>query len=297
MVNTMETKSQNPIVALCYDFDKTLTPDNMQAQGYLEAIDFANQNDFWAKSNKLADENEMDRDLAWMYTMLREARGKLIFSRNKLTEYGSSIALYPGVESWFERITNYGLEQGITIEHYIISSGIKEMIEGTKPATLGAFKRIYASAFYYDEDGVAVWPAQVINYTNKTQFLFRISKGVLDVNDSQVNQYYEPMEIRIPFRNMIYIGDSETDIPCMKLVTVNGGHAIGVYNPDSDLEDPRAKVHQLMRDRRISYYAPANYEAGSELEILVKEIIESCAKRQILEEKHYQYLQESKNFI
>ena len=126
-------------------------------------------------------------------------------------EYGSKVALYPGVNTWFSRIQKYAERKGVIVEHYIISSGIKEMIEGTHMAQEGAFKKIYASSYYYDKDGVAYWPAQVVNYTNKTQFLFRIKKGVLDINDDRVNNYFPPEEIRVPFRNIVYIGDSATD--------------------------------------------------------------------------------------
>lgn len=283
---------KTPVLAICYDFDKTLSPDNMQAQGYLAAINYENQNDFWEKSNMLAGENEMDKDLAWMFLMLKEARGKLIFNRKKLREYGASITLYPGVTEWFDRINEYGKKHGVKIEHYIISSGIKEMIEGTQPARNGAFTKIYASSFYYDEDGLAVWPAQVINYTSKTQFLFRIEKGVPDVNDPGVNAHFDDSEYRVPFRNLVYIGDSDTDIPCMKLVNVNGGHSIGVYNPE-DVETGKDKVHQMMRDNRIKYYAAADYRKGSELDTLLKNIIERTAMNEKLEQKHFADLAEA----
>ena len=283
---------KTPVLAICYDFDKTLSPDNMQAQGYLAAINYENQNDFWEKSNMLAGENEMDKDLSWMFLMLKEARGKLIFNREKLREYGASITLYPGVTEWFDRINEYGKKHGVKIEHYIISSGIKEMIEGTQPARNGAFTKIYASSFYYDEDGLAVWPAQVINYTSKTQFLFRIEKGVPDVNDPGVNAHFDDSEYRVPFRNLVYIGDSDTDIPCMKLVNVNGGHSIGVYNPE-DVETGKDKVHQMMRDNRIKYYAAADYRKGSELDTLLKNIIERTAMNEKLEQKHFADLAEA----
>lgn len=280
--------SNKPVLAICYDFDKTLSPDNMQAQGYLASINYENQNEFWDKANALANENDMDRDLAWMYLMLKEARGKLIFNRDKLREYGAHIELFPGVSEWFERINGYGKAHGVQIEHYIISTGIKEMIEGTELGKKGVFKRIYASSFYYDEDGLAIWPAQVINYTSKTQFLFRIEKGVLDVNDTGINEFFAPSELRIPFRNMVYIGDSDTDIPCMKLVNVNGGHSIGVYNPNESDDTKLNKVHKMIKDNRIKYYAPADYQEGSELDELVKTIIERTAMNEKLERKHYQ---------
>ena len=164
------------------------------------------------------------------------------------------------------------------------------MIEGTSVAKTGAFEKVYASSFYYDpRTGVAKWPAQVVNYTNKTQFLFRIEKGVLDINDPAVNDYYSPDEIRVPFRNIAYIGDSDTDIPCMKLVNTYGGHSIGVY--DSKTKD-KAKVYKMMRDNRIKYFVPADYSAGTDLDRLVKQIVDRTATNEALENFHYLCKQE-----
>ncbi len=278
----MEYQPKETVLAMCYDFDKTLSPTDMQAQGYIQSVGY-DVAEFWKKTNDLAAGNEMDGNLAYMYVMMDEARGKLVFNRKSLEEYGSRVQLFPGVSEWFGRINEYGGEKGITVEHYIISSGLKEMIDGTEIAKKGAFKKIYASSFYYDERGVAVWPAQVINYTNKTQFLFRIEKGVLDVNDNGVNEYFAPENLRVPFRNMVYIGDSDTDIPCMKLVNVNGGHSIGVYNPETMNKE---RVHKMLRDNRIRYFAPADYRDGSELDCLVKAIIDKTAAYEKLETKH-----------
>lgn len=278
----MEYQPKETVLAMCYDFDKTLSPTDMQAQGYIQSVGY-DVAEFWKKTNDLAAGNEMDGNLAYMYVMMDEARGKLVFNRKSLEEYGSRVQLFPGVSEWFGRINEYGGEKGITVEHYIISSGLKEMIDGTEIAKKGAFKKIYASSFYYDERGVAVWPAQVINYTNKTQFLFRIEKGVLDVNDNGVNEYFAPENLRVPFRNMVYIGDSDTDIPCMKLVNVNGGHSIGVYNPETMNKE---RVHKMLRDNRIRYFAPADYRDGTELDGLVKAIIDKTAAYEKLETKH-----------
>ena len=145
------------------------------------------------------------------------------------------------------------------------------------------FKKIYASSFYFNERGVAKWPAQAINYTNKTQFLFRIEKGILDINDPGVNDYFPPEDLRIPFRNMIYIGDSDTDIPCMKLVNVNGGHSIGVYDPSSKDKD---KVYQMMRTHRIRYFVPADNREGKPLACLVKESIHKTKSFEVLERRY-----------
>lgn len=276
-------KEDKPVLALCYDFDKTLSPDDMQAQGYIQSVRYDTK-EFWTESNSLAENNDMDQNLAYMYKMVEEAEGNLVFTRETLAKYGAKVELFPGVEEWFERIDKYGDEKEVIVEHYIISSGLKEMIEGTTIAQNGAFEKIYASSFYFNERGVAKWPAQVVNYTNKTQFLFRIEKGTLDVNDPGVNEYFQPDEIRIPFRNIVYIGDSDTDIPCMKLVNTYGGHSIGVYNSETN---DKKKVYKMINDNRIKYFAPADYTENSELDILIKSIIDRTVANEKLENVHY----------
>ena len=277
-------KEALPVLAICYDFDKTLTPDDMQAQGYIQSVGY-DVDRFWEETNELTHGNGMDSNLAYMYKMVREAEGNLVLNRRALMDYGARVKVFPGVGTWFERIRAYGREQGVLVEHYIISSGLREMIEGTEMARNGAFERIYASSFLYNDRGVAVWPAQAVNYTNKTQFLFRIEKGTLDVNDPAVNDWFPDEKMRVPFRNMVYIGDSDTDIPCMKLVNANGGHAIGVYDP---VTEKKEKVHRMIRDHRIRYYAAADYTEGSELDTLVKQIILRTAANEVLEAKHNQ---------
>lgn len=274
------------VLAICYDFDKTLSPTDMQAQGFIQSIGYDVEN-FWKESNKLASDNEMDQNLAWMFMMSKGSHGKFIFNKDTLKEFGSKVELFPGVKTWFERINKYGEEHGVEVEHYIISSGLKEMIEGTVIAD--KFKKIYASSFYYDDDGVAIWPAQVVNYTDKTQFLFRIEKGVLDVNDQQVNTFFKQNELRVPFRNMVYIGDSDTDIPCMKLVNTNGGHSIGVYNSETN---DKSKVFKMLSENRIKYFAPADYSENSTLEQLILKIIDRTKSNEILENFYFDCLDE-----
>ncbi len=283
-------KEKHPVVAICYDFDKTLSPDDMQTQGYIQSVGY-NVKDFWDKSNALARANDMDTNLAYMYTMMVEAQGNLLFTKKNLEEYGSKVKLFKGVDGWFDRIRDYGKTKGVIVEHYIISSGLKEMIEGTSIAKKGVFEKIYASSFYYNERNVAVWPAQVINYTSKTQFLFRIEKGTLDINDPAVNDYFPPDQMRVPFRNIVYIGDSDTDIPCMKLVNSSGGHSIGVYNPDTN---DKTKVLKMIRDNRIRHFAPADYTENGELDRLVKEIIDKTATYEVLESHYFENLAEAK---
>lgn len=286
-----KNNQKETILAMCYDFDKTLSPDDMQAQGYIQSLG-CGVKEFWEESNGLAQNNEMDQNLAYMYLMATKARGKVLFTRDTLRQAGGKVQLFPGVETWFDRVNDYAQKQGIIIEHYIISSGLKEMIEGTSIAN--KFKKIYASSFYFDETNVAVWPAQAVNYTNKTQFLFRIEKGILDINDQGVNDYYKPNDFRVPFRNMVYIGDSATDIPCMKLVNSNDGHSIGVYN--SETKD-KSKVFKMLEENRIKYFVPADYSEGSELEQLVKSIIDRTKTNEILETKHYRCVDEKEQEV
>ena len=281
-----EHKEEKPVLAICYDFDKTLSPDDMQARGFIQSVGY-DVGEFWKQSNGLASGNDMDQNLAYMLMMQQAAEGKKLFTRGELMKCGKEVVLFPGVKDWFKRICTYGEEHGVLVEHYIISSGLKEMIEGTDVA--GEFKKIYASSFFYNEKGVAIWPAQVVNYTNKTQFLFRIEKGVLDINDPGVNDSFAPDEMRVPFRNMVYIGDSDTDVPCMKLVNVNGGYSIGVYNADTK---DKTKVYKMMRENRIKYYAPADYSEGKELDILLKAIIDRTAENEALESRFYAYKRE-----
>lgn len=276
----MENLKNLPVLAVCYDFDRTLTPDEMQAQGYIQSVgcDVAQ---FWREANSFARQNDMDGNLAYMFKMAEKAAGNFDLTRAALNGYGARVRLYKGVKEWFGRINAYGLLHGVKVEHYIISSGLKEMIEGTEIA--GEFAAVYASAFYYGKDGVAVWPAQVVNYTTKTQFLFRIQKGVTDINDGRVNEYFPPEKLHAPFRNIVYIGDSDTDIPCMKLVNVNGGHSIGVYDPSAG---DKSKVEGLLKTGRVRYAVPADYSEGGELDGLLKTIIDKTAAYEALERKH-----------
>ncbi len=268
-------KSRKPRMAICYDFDKTLSPDDMQTFTLIPSfeIDAAS---FWEESNKLAKENLMETNLAWMYQLLHYSKFKRKSIRKEyFREIGKDVALYKGVEDWFDRMDKYAEKQGIILEHYIISSGLKEIIEGSRIAD--KFKRIYASSYYYTPDGVAEWPAQAVNYTNKTQFIFRIAKGIFEEYDDRVNDSMPENKLYIPYENIVYIGDSATDIPCMRLVKSKGGYSIGVFDTEKDI---RQKVYQLFNDGRINYFAPADYSSRSELTKYVKQIIDSVAAKE-----------------
>ena len=255
-----------PIAAIMYDFDKTLSTKDMQEYAFIPGIGMTAES-FWDECNRLTKENNMDQILSYMYVMLRESRGKKLLNRQEFNKLGESVELFHGVATWFSRINEYAEKIGVRVEHYIISSGIKEIIEGT--AISKYFKEIYAAEFLYDEQNVPVWPAMAVNYTSKTQFLFRINKGVLDVTEHrELNEYTPEEERRIPFSNMIYIGDGFTDVPCMKLVKLNGGHSVAVYSSDDD------SARKIMNQGRVDYLAKADYSEGSKIENTVFAILD-----------------------
>ncbi len=250
--------------ALIYDFDGTLSPGNMQEYDFIPAVGKSNR-EFWEESNETARQQDGDPILAYMYRMLHEAKNSGIsLRRESFARSGQNIRLYEGVKEWFPRINAYAAERGIQLHHYINSSGLREMIEGTPIAK--EFKKIYACSFLYNVDGVAYWPAVAVNYTNKTQFIFKINQGIERVYD--IEEENRPVQ----FRHMIYFGDGTTDIPCMKLVKQQGGHAIAVYNPRSRLK--RQSMEQLIRDNRVSYICAADYRPDKEIDLLVKTIID-----------------------
>ena len=269
-----------PIIALLYDFDKTLCTTDMQNYSFIPSLGMSPA-EFWAEANVFARANRIDGILAYMYTMIREAeRRAQPFTREDLVEKGKSVVLFPGVEAWFDRINAFGRAQGVQIEHYIISSGLREIIEGS--AIRDAFKEIYASEFYYDEQGRPVWPKLAVNFTAKTQFVYRINKGVLDVSDDKtLNDSMPDDSKRVPFHNMIYLGDGLSDVPCMKMMRAYGGQAIAVYQ-----ESNRTGVEDLLAKGRVDFIFHADYREGTALDKTVKNIIRKMALRDLLWEEN-----------
>ena len=256
-----------PIIALMYDFDKTLCTKDMQEYSFIPKVNMS-ASDFWEQSNTLAEEHKMDKVLAYMYLMLKRANAAdQPIRRQDFVELGNDLKYFQGVSEWFDRIDRFVEDMDVTVEHYIISSGLKEIIEGS--SIYNRFRAVFACEFFYDVNGTACWPKTAVNYTTKTQFLFRINKGVLDLsNDEDINKYTPEDDRPIPFRNMIYIGDGLTDVPCMKLVKENGGHSIAVYD-----QDERKKVETLLIHDRVDFIAPTDYSENSELDKVVKDII------------------------
>lgn len=267
-----------PIVAICYDFDKTLSPKDMQEFSLIPKLNCSSK-EFWEESNGMAKKEGMDKILAYMLTILKKAGHDISITEKDFNNLGKEIELFPRVDTWFDRINKIAEEAHVKVEHYIISAGLKEIIQGTSIARF--FKGIYASTFLYEASGKAYWPRQVVNYTTKTQYLFRINKDCLDLSDEDsVNEYKEDEERRIPFTNFIYIGDSETDIPAMKIVKNGGGIAIGVYNPETKNMD---KVMPLLKQKRIDFLMPADYSENSRIEQLVRTSLKKIAESNALE--------------
>ena len=253
----MET--QAPIIAFLYDFDKTLCTTDMEDYAFIPSLGYTPA-EFWGRANAFGWENRMDGLLAYMYTMIQECAAQNIkLDRAFLNHCGESIQLFPGVREWFARINAFGESLGVQVEHYVISSGLREIIEGSG----------IACEFYYNENGDACWPKLDVNFTNKTQFVYRINKGILDVSrDKELNDSMPDDSKRVPFTNMIYMGDGLSDVPCMKMMRAYGGQAIAVYQASN-----RQGVEKLLADGRVDFIFPADYREGMELDRTVRDIL------------------------
>ncbi len=267
----------NNIIAIMYDFDKTLCTKDMQEYTFIPKLGME-ASEFWEEVNKIRNKNGMDGVLAYMYLMLKKANElNTPIKESDLEKMGKDIELYPGVTNWFKRINDYGKSLGLKVEHYIISSGLNEIIQGSEISKY--FEKIYASEFLY-ENGHAVWPKSAINYTNKTQFIYRINKGILDIcDDDNLNRKMAEADRRVSKANMIYIGDGLTDVPSMITIKENGGVSIAVY---TDRTKKLAK--SLLDDERIDYIAEANYKDNSDIDKIIKRVLKMMSLKLSLKE-------------
>jgi phosphoserine phosphatase len=261
------------VVALLYDFDGTLAPGNMHEHGFIEKMGLTTPV-FWNKSDNLALEQNADSNLAYMWLTLEEAK-RLGTTKKDFMSYGKDVKYFEGVEDWFDRINAYGKKLGIRIEHYLISSGLSEMVEGM--SIYPKFTKVYANRYMYDTNGVAFWPARIVNYTDKTQYLYRISKGCLEESDKSVND--RSSSTRIPFKHMLYFGDGLTDVPCMAILQEYGVHAIGMYAPRKS----KKNAEKLLHDKRVNTIAAADYSEGSKIDKYVKSLLLKIKADEILE--------------
>ena len=262
---------RKPLIALIYDFDGTLSPGNMQEFGFIQAVG-KTPAEFWKMSDGLAVGQDASNVLSYMKMMFDEARARGIrLHRSDFRRFGADIVLFEGVREWFSLVKEYGRSRGVRVEHYINSSGLKEIIEGSPIAR--EFKHIFAGSFIYDENGEAEWPGIAVDFTAKTQFLFKIQKGIFSSRDARrVNESMADENKRIPFSNMIYFGDGETDVPSMKVVNMFGGNAIAVFNPA--IPAKRAAAQKLLRQGRANFITPANYSRDSRTFRIVTTIID-----------------------
>ena len=262
-------KNKKPMVALVYDFDGTLSPGNMQEFGFIQAIG-KDKDEFWRKNKELSENNDASGILCYMNLMIKEATyNSISLNRDSFRKFGKEIELFDGVKEWFNLINSYGKSIGLDVKHYINSSGLKEMIEGTSIAH--EFENIYACSFLYDVNGVAYWPAVAVDYTAKTQFLFKINKVIKEVSDTKkINEYVLEKDRPFPFERMIYFGDGETDIPCMKMVKEHGGHSIAVYGNPSK----KATAMKLIEENRVNFACIADYRKDKEMFGVVKRVLD-----------------------
>ncbi|MCR5078814.1 MAG: haloacid dehalogenase-like hydrolase [Bacilli bacterium] len=267
---------KQPICAILYDFDSTLAVTDMQNFDFIPRLGMTPA-EFWGETGKFSEETGCERILSYLYTMIKISRDKGIpLTRDYLRQCGKNITFFPGVTTWFNRINEFGAQNGVKVEHYLVSSGNKEIVEGCSIAK--EFEKIYGCEYIYDENGVAIWPKLAINYTQKTQYFFRISKGAYEVTDDNgVNE--KARNRRIPYSNIVYIGDGMTDIPSMIVVKNNGGRSIAVYPKGKE-----EKVRDLYDDGRVNFLSQADYGAGKNLEKVMKLIIQSISVNHQLNE-------------
>lgn len=273
------------VIAICYDFDKTLTTNNMQYYSFIPNLNI-DEATFWDKCKTFVKKTGTDITLGYLRTMIDECKKQgITLTRDYLHSMGKDIKFCAGVKTWFSRLNKYAEKQNVQLEHYIISSGNKEMIEGTD--VFKEFTNVFACEYLYDENGEAYWPKNIVNYTVKTQILFRICKGTQDLTDEKSINKRTPKK-HVEFRNMIYIGDGVTDVPCMTLVKERGGTAISVYNDD------KKTCAELLEENRVNFVCKSNYTANSPLEKLIKMVIDSLALKESLFQKENETIKKIK---
>lgn len=252
---------EKKVIALVYDFDGTLSPKPMQEYTFLPKIG-QDPKSFWAESNKLAKEQGADSLITYMHLMYKKAKAAGVrIDREDLVALGREVELFPGVEGWFDEIAEYvriaAEGHGVTLRHYLVSSGLTEIIEGT--SIYPRFHNVFASEYWFDAYDLP-YPKRVITDTGKTQYLFRINKGVENLGDS-INDHMPEGARPIPFSNMIYFGDGETDVPSMAVMRKNGGYAVAVHGPGKQ----KQKCVDLFKAGRCDFFGQADYRRGSDL--------------------------------
>lgn len=275
-------------IALVFDYDQTLSPRYMQDDVLFPEFGIDPQQ-FWKKCNALVSEQKWDGELAYMKCLL-DYLGMDNVTNERLRELGGGLRFFPGVPEVFGELTQVlTAEQsamGIKVEIYLLSSGLKVLLEGSRLRP--HVKAVFGCEFGEEADGRISFPKRTISHTTKTQYLFRINKGMLREEDD-VNDHMPPELRPVPFRNMIYVGDGPTDVPCFTVMKKNGGHAVAVYNPDDATGRSFRKCYQLCTHAdRVKHIAPADYRAGSHLRLLLEQMVLETAEgivRRVQEER------------
>ncbi len=274
-------------IAIVYDYDQTLSPSYMQDEVVFPAFGI-DKDRFWRRCSEMVRDGGYDGELAYMKVLL-DTLGMDRPTNEELKSLGGKLTFYKGLPEMFEQfahglLSEEHLSHGIYVEHYIISSGLKILIEGSQLA--GHVKAIFGCEFAEDEEGRITFPKRVISHTQKTQYLFRINKGLLEMSQD-VNDHMDPDIRPIPFPNMIYVGDGPTDVPCFTVMRKNGGEAIAVYNPDDPLRAGFKKCYQLAAHAdRVKHIAPADYRAGTHLRLLLEQMVEEIANRIVAQRRN-----------
>ena len=257
-------------IALCYDFDGTLCSGYMQDQKLLHDCKIEPKN-FWIKVVNYAKENHCDPTLAYLMLLEQQMRSAgLKVNAETFKKYGRELKLFKGVNEWFSRIKQFGKLHNIEIQHFIISSGLADVIKGC--TFIKDINLVYASSYIYD-DGKGVWPKLSVNYSNKVQFLYRINKGTFDVFDQVgVNAKKDANDsVNIPFENFIFFGDGETDVPCFSVNQKNSGKNICIYEKGNEKSFDIGK--KLYSEGRVHYLLDGDYSENSEIDKLIKQFI------------------------
>ena len=265
-------------VALIYDFDGTLSVSDMQDFGLIPLLGMKPR-DYWPEANKWSNDYKADRVTGSMFYFLYKAHEKGVkLTRENFKACGKNIEYFEGVREWFERISSYGEILELEVEHYIISAGYEEIIEGS--SIRNYFKDVFACSYAFGKEGTPIWPARVVNYSAKVQYISKINKGLNKNDDIGVNEFMPAEKRPIPYTRMIYFGDGYTDIPCMRTTKEKGGHSIAVYKPHSKSKKEAIK---LLTDGRVNFALPADYSEGRELDNVVKTILDKIATERDLE--------------
>jgi phosphoserine phosphatase len=274
-------------IAFIFDFDDTLAPDS--TSGFLHHFGVDVQA-FWKKDVQELIEKDWDPIPAYLYQMIRLSNNSKRITREALAEWAKQITYYPGVENIFDSLRQHAkaVDPTLKLEFYLISSGIAGILRHTSIAK--HFEDIWACDFDYDDEGQILFPKKVVSFTDKTRYIFHISKGIFGEKSRgrpfDVNQKVESRDLRVPLNQMIFVGDGYTDIPCFSLVRKGGGIAIGVY--DSDNRDKWGRAWGFIEQQRVSNLVPADYTPKSALANSLMMSIESIVRRVELNRLTYQ---------